>query len=1250
MHLLRTEPGGFVDDADGIARIEQSPADWVILSAADTELASLSTATQRLSRNGEAVSVRLANLMHLRQHASVDLYVDDVLQHARVVVVSLLGGEAYWPYGVERLRAEATARGQTLVIVPGDDHDDPALRAQSSVPDAVSERVWRYLRAGGPGNAMNLLRFIGAGFDDGLDGIDPPRSLPPVAVYHPSSDTASLDSWRADWKIDQPVALVLFYRAHLLAGNTAAFDALCDALQSAGLNPLPLAVASIKDPVCQAAVNALLVESEAQVILNTTAFAIGTAGGDWANPFAREVPVLQVVLGGGNRAAWQDSTLGLQPRDLAMHIALPEVDGRIITRAVSFKGLARRCELTECDVVHYEADAERCTFVATLAAYTAALAITPNAEKRIALILANYPSREGRLGNGVGLDTPASTIGLLQTLAAAGYPVDGVPPDGDALMQRLQSGVTNDPVARALRPVEILLPLSQYRSWFAAHLPADLQDAVVARWGAADAAPDLRDGGIPVAGLMCGEVFVGVQPARGYHLDLSATYHDPDLVPPHSYIAFYFWLRFGFNAHAVVHVGKHGNLEWLPGKGVALSSQCWPDALLGPTPNVYPFIVNDPGEGAQAKRRNQAVIIDHLMPPLTRAESYGPMRELERLVDEYFDAQQLDPRRAKQLLSEILDNAKAAHLDRELRAESDDALIGELDSYLCELKEAQIRDGLHIFGAAPEGRLATDTTVALLRLPRSGGEGADASLIRALAADAGIEYDVLDCALADPCGAPRPGWLADVDTATWRTQGDTVERLEQAAARVVEGALTAPGEHTRAVLPSIEQAQSMLSASAARESAGTLDALRGCFVEPGPSGAPSRGRLDVLPTGRNFYSVDVRAIPTQTAWHLGWKSAGLLVERHLHDHGDYPRTLGLSVWGTATMRTGGDDIAQAFALLGVRPIWDGASHRVTDFEILPVSILDRPRIDVTLRVSGFFRDAFMNVIRLFDAAVQKVAELDESPEDNPIAARVRAETDALVEQGVDTPDARRRAGSRVYGSKPGSYGAGLQGLIDEGCWDERADLAEAYVNWGGYAYGQQQDGEAAHADFETRLGALEAVVHNQDNREHDLLDSDDYYQFQGGMSAAVATYAGREAAVYHMDHSRPESPRARTLKEEINRVVRSRVLNPKWLDGARRHGYKGAFEMAATVDYLFAFDATANVVDDYQYQQVSDTYLLDDANREFMQAHNPSALKEAAERLLEAVDRGLWAEPDPSMVTALQDIVGDMDQAWEEGM
>jgi cobaltochelatase CobN len=752
-----------------------------------------------------------------------------------------------------------------------------------------------------------------------------------------------------------------------------------------------------------------------------------------------------------------------------------------------------------------------------------------------------------------------------------------------------------------------------------------------------------RSGRMMVAGLRFGLTFVGIQPARGYQVDPSAVYHDPDLVPPHGYLAFHFWLRHSFAVDAVVHVGKHGNLEWLPGKGVGLSENCWPDALLGPLPNIYPFIVNDPGEGAQAKRRTQAVIIDHLMPPLTRAETYGPLRHLELLADEYYEAQLLDPRRARELQRDILKLVREAHIDRELQldesldSEADAAIwLPRLDTYLCDLKESQIRDGLHVFGESPSGRLRIDTLLALLRIPRGDGRGAQSSLIRALAKAFGLGLDPLDCDLGQAWEGARPALLQALDGDAWRTSGDTRERLEKYAAQLIEQTLADAADvpqaeqwgDVRAILDGLRDTVApRLDACGPAELQGLLDALAGRFVPAGPSGAPSRGRLDVLPTGRNFYSVDVRNLPTATAWRIGFASANLILERHLQDHGDHLRQLGLSVWGTATMRTGGDDIAQAMALMGVRPVWATGSQRVDDFEILPVSLLDRPRVDVTLRVSGFFRDAFANLIRLFDAAVQAVAALDEPEDLNPLAARVRSEREQLLASGMSEEGARRQAGWRIFGAKPGAYGAGVQNAIDGRLWHSREDLAEVYLNWGGYAYGAADEGTPAREDFARRLSQVQAVVQNQDNREHDLLDSNDYYQFQGGMLAAVESLGGQPAASYHGDHSQPDVPRIRTLKEELNRVVRSRAVNPKWIDGIKRHGYKGAFELAATVDNLFAFDATTHLIDDHHYALLADAYVLDADTRAFIQQHNPDALRDITERLLEAQQRGLWSEP-----------------------
>ncbi|MET3713826.1 cobaltochelatase subunit CobN [Pseudomonas sp. PvP001] len=1248
MHLLRTQPGGFVPD-DSIADLGQTPAELVILCSGDSHLALLAEASEHLPK--DYPSLRLANPMQVQNHASVDLYVDQVLRHAKVILISLHGGIGYWRYGVEQLM-QLAEQGVQVILVPGCDRPDPELAERCTVPAEQADRLWQYLRQGGMGNARNLFGYLGNTWFGRAEPCESPQPLPRTVIYHPAQPTADLAHWQAQWQAHWPVVPLLFYRSHLQAANTGFVDTFCARLQAVGLNPLPIAVASLKEAACLEQVQAWMDEVDAAIILNTTGFAQSSPETPHLRPFRRDIPVIQAICAQDNQALWQANAQGLGARDLAMHIALPELDGRIISRAISFKDLAWHNERSQSDVVCYRAHVERMDFVAELARKWAALARLPNADKRVALVLANYPTRDGRIGNGVGLDTPAAALNILRAMQQQGYPVADLPDSGTALIHALLGGVTNDLEQLDLRPCAQSMALDDYLAAFAL-LPEANQAAVRERWGEPAADPMFRNGRMMIAGLRMGLTFVGIQPARGYQVDVSAVYHDPDLVPPHGYLAFYFWLRHTYGADALIHVGKHGNLEWLPGKGVGLSEQCWPDAILGPMPNIYPFIVNDPGEGAQAKRRTQAVIIDHLMPPLTRAETYGPLRDLELLADEYYDAQMLDPRRAQALEKDILALVRETRIDHELQmaegAEPADWLP-RLDTFLCDLKESQIRDGLHVFGESPQGRLRADTLLALLRIPRGNGQGAQASLLRALAKAFALGFDPLDCDLGAPWIGPLPAALAELTVEPWRSAGDGRERLELYAAQLIERALDGPLElgdgfdDVQLILGHLRDTVApRLDACGPAEMHGLLAALAGRFVPAGPSGAPSRGRLDVLPTGRNFFSVDVRNLPTTTAWRIGFASANLILERHLQDHGDHLRQLGLSVWGTATMRTGGDDIAQAMALMGVRPVWATGSQRVDDFEILPLSLLDRPRVDVTLRVSGFFRDAFANLLRLFDAAVQAVAALDEPDDLNPLAAKVRSEQAQLLAEGVSAEQAAREAGWRIFGAKPGAYGAGVQGAIDGRLWQTREDLAEAYLNWGAYAYGADDEGTAARAPFARRLGQVQAVLQNQDNREHDLLDSNDYYQFQGGMLAAVETLSGQTTASYHGDHSQPDVPRVRTLKEELNRVVRARAANPKWIEGVKRHGYKGAFELAATVDNLFAFDATTHLIDDHQYALLTDAYLLDPDTRGFLQEHNPAALRDMAERLLEAQQRGLWAEPGDYR-QAVEDLLLDTEE------
>ncbi len=1242
MHILAARSGVIGDSVEPVD-LAQEPGDIIVISAADSELAALARAQDALEGRP---SLRLANFMALTHNYSVDLYVEKTLFHAKLIVLRLLGGAAYWPYGLERIAALAREKNIPLAVLPGDARADAGLAAHSTLPRTQTQLLWDYLTQGGPENMDGFLQacahLIGA-------GDEPPAAKPLLksGLYWPGMTTPSLADVKARWSEGAPVAAITFYRALMEGANTAPVDAMIEALSARGLAALPIFVSSLKDKISAATVRELFKATSPAIVLNATGFAVAAFGGEGSEtPFsAAGCPVLQMVFAGSGREAWRDNAQGLNARDLAMNVVLPELDGRILTRAVSFKSDARRHEGTQTSIVTYEAEPDRIAFVADLAANWVRLRNTPARARRVAIILANYPNRDGRIGNGVGYDTPASTVKLLKALRGAGYGIGEFPEHGTALIHSLLEGPTN---SRATpRASDAQLTLAQYKAHYA-ELPGSLRNEVEGRWGSPEDDPFVRNNAFHLAVRIYGNAAVAVQPARGYNIDPAETYHDPALVPPHGYFAFHIWLREIFGAQAIVHNGKHGNLEWLPGKALALSSRCYPEAALGALPNIYPFIVNDPGEGTQAKRRISAVIIDHLTPPLTRAETYGPLKDLEALIDEYYLAHGLDPRRIELLRKHILDLVRANGLDEDSGiAESDDedAALRKLDTYICELKEAQIRDGLHILGQAPEGEQETGLLVALTRVPRALGREGDASLIRALAGDLKTgDFDPLDCEMGAPWKSTKPAALAGLADAPWRSNGDTVERLEMLAAELVSGEKPCDQEWTatQAVLDEVAHTiRPALRQSATNEISSCLAGLSGRFVPPGPSGAPTRGRLDVLPTGRNFYSVDNRAIPTPAAWTLGRKSAEALVLRHLQDHGRWPRTLGLTAWGTSNMRTGGDDIAQALALIGAKPVWDTSSWRVTGYEIIPLAKLARPRVDVTLRISGFFRDAFPAQIELFDSAIRAVGALEEDADDNPIAARMGEDANEALGQGMDEEQARHVAGLRIFGSKPGAYGAGLQALIDEQLWDKRSDLAESYIGWGGYAYGKGVEGEERKEVFTLRLKHIEAVVQNQDNREHDLLDSDDYYQFEGGMSAAIEHVSGTRPTVYHNDHSRPERPVIHTLEEEIGRVVRSRVVNPKWIAGVMRHGYKGASEIVATLDYMFAFAATTGAVRDHHFQLAYDAFIADQDVRDFLAENNAPGLQEMAARFTELLDRDMWTPRSNSVYHELKAITGE---------
>ncbi|MCZ2825377.1 MULTISPECIES: cobaltochelatase subunit CobN [unclassified Modestobacter] len=1152
-----------------------------------------------------------------------------------LVVVRILGAARKY----EDMLRPLLDSGLPVVVLGGEQLPDAELMALSTVPMGVATDAHAYLAQGGPDNIVELHRFLADTVLLDGEGFDAPAVAPDWGLLdRPTSATG-------------PRIAVLYYRAHHLAGNTAFVHTLCEAIETAGGVPVPVYTASLRS-----------VEPEMLDVLRTvdamvvTVLAAGgskpataSAGGDdgaWdVGELARlDVPVIQGLVLGTPRATWAANDDGLSPLDVGNQVAIPEFDGRIISVPFSFK------EVDADGLTSYVPDLERAARVAGTAVAHARLRHTAPADRKIVVMLSAYPTKHARIGNAVGLDTPASVVRLLAAMAGQGYdigPFDGegslpgvADLDGDRLVHALIEAGGQDPdwlTAEQLSGNPVRIPAAEYRRFFDT-LPAELTDRMVEHWGPppGELFVDPTDDCIVFAALRAGNVVVMVQPPRGFGENPIAIYHDPDLPPSHHYLAAYHWLRSSFGAHAVVHVGKHGNLEWMPGKTVGLSASCAPDAALGDLPMVYPFLVNDPGEGSQAKRRAHAVLIDHMVPPMARAETYGDIARLEQLLDEHANIAAMDPPKLPAVRQQIWTLIQAAKLDHDLGLDDRphdaefDEMILHVDGWLCAIKDSQIRDGLHVFGSPPEGDARVGLVLAILRARQIwGGSVAMPGLREALGlvedGSAGLhETDEVEArALALVTAMEAAGWTTD---AVEPTVAEVLGGPHAEVSRVLDFAVAE-------VVPRLAKTTDEIDMA--------LHALDGGYVPAGPSGSPLRGLVNVLPTGRNFYSVDPRAVPSRLAWETGQGLAESLVERYVSETGEHPRSVGLSVWGTSAMRTSGDDVAQVLALLGVRPVWDEASRRVTKLEPIPLGELGRPRIDVTVRISGFFRDAFPHVVTMLDDAVTLAAGLEETPEQNYVKAHVDAD---VAEHGD-----RRRATTRVFGSKPGAYGAGLLSLIDSRDWRTDADLAEVYAVWGGYAYGRDLDGVAARADMETSYRRIAVAAKNIDTREHDIADSDDYFQYHGGMVATVRALTGSSPKAYIGDSTRPEHVRTRSLVEETSRVFRARVVNPKWLAAMRRHGYKGAFEMAATVDYLFGYDATTGVVADWMYEKLAQSYVLDPENREFMEQSNPWALHGIAERLLEAVERKMWAEPDPALLAELQQAYLDTEGDLEGG-
>ncbi len=1097
MHVVFRESHG-LEEAETPMDLGQDAADLVVLSLSDSDLGAFAGGWHRGGGpEGRLPTLRLANIVALKHPLSVDTYVEQTLSGARGILIRLIGGVPYWPYGLQQIRALAQQKGIALAVLPADGRPDARLDELSTVPKSTLRRLAHLCDTGGAVAAQAALAQMALAAGLYAGPVRGAKSLPQVGAWTPEEAACcpvlALGSGAA--LVGQPRILLVFYRSYLVAADLAPITALFAAFRARGFDVTALFAPSLKAPEAAGWLRRQVAALAPAAIVNATAFS-GKGEGGTSPLDVAGVPVFQVALATSTRKAWAEAERGLSPADLAMHVVLPEVDGRIMGGVASFKDPGKKDAHLQYSRFAHRADTGRIAAIADRVQGWTRLAALPAAQRRVALILSTYPGKDWNMGHAVGLDAPQSAEAILNDLRGANYDI----------------GAGGTPLHEALLRRETAWPVADYKTALS-RLPAELRATLADVWGDPEDDPDCRDGAFHFAATRRGKAWIALQPERDTQKGREDSYHDLSRTPRHAYVAFYLWLQ--SNADALVHIGAHGTLEWLPGKSVALSETCWPEVLTGALPVIYPFIVNDPGEAAQAKRRIGAVTLGHIPPPLRASGTPERLARLEALLDEFSNADGLDPRRRDRLQSDIREEAQTQGLEKDLgldRAGCSAEAIGRIDRFVCDIKDSQFAEGLHIWGRAPQG----DTPFA--------------------------------------------------------TAG-----------------------------------------SVAGERQALLDALAGRRIPAGPSGSPYRGRRDVLPTGRNLFTTDPRAVPTRAACAQGVRLADELIRRHLQDEGDWPRGLIVDLWGSATMRTAGEEYAMALHLLGVRPVWDAGSERVSGIEVLPLAEMDRPRIDVTLRVSGLFRDVFPTLSALFAQAVRALAARDEAPDWNPYAGCVDL--------------------ARVYGPAPGSFGLGMGAALDDYTEEGREKAGLAWLNASAWAL----DGEAAVRDaagIRARVAQADCFVHPQDLPETDLLLASDYAAHEAGFAAAQ-TVTGGTAALYHLDNTDPDRPRARSLSEEIARVVRARAAQPAWIEGMKQHGFRGAAEIAATLDHMASFAHLAGAVPPHLFDLYHDATLGDPETDGFLQDANPQAHRAMQARFSGLLEAGLWQTRRNSVMAGL---------------
>ncbi len=1238
MHRLASLPGE--DSELDISLVEQPSAPYLFLTSASSDIATLASTIQNEKTCNWEGQIRALPLNALKHPAQIDHYLYTTARETKVILLRLLGNRGHWSYGLEKVKKwQEEFPNRNLIVISGTEEHADELHEMGSIDVRIINRIFNLLKVGGVQNMATTLKI--------MESLDVNQVL--TQKQFEVEEISDPIKWK--WEdIEGTKIGVILYRSLYQSGDYDLANSIELELKRKSLVPRIIWVSNLRNSDLQEEVIKIFSQEKVAGLITTTSFSsINPKTNNNSISFwdKLKVPVIQAITSTMSIEEWTKSERGLSAIDLSMQIVMPEIDGRISTRPCAFRAL-KEANNSLATAVHYlKAYPESVSWICSHIDHWVRLRKTCTIDRKISIMLANYPTKNGRLANGVGLDTPSSACEIIKWLQEEGYYLgeESIPQNSSELITKILSARTNDPQSYDKKPLEYL-SLTEYIQYWN-QIPLESRTRIINRWGNPSNAEDLEKNGFPILGIKFGNISILIQPSRGYDPESLTDLHCPDLVPPHKYLANYFWIRKCFKAHAVVHLGKHGSLEWLPGKGVGLSPLCYPDILIGELPNIYPFIVNDPGEGSQAKRRSQAVIIDHLTPPLTLAGLHGDLLDLEGLMDEYYESRLISSKRSNIIENKILklltqNNWPGIHKESENELNIE-LVFKNVESYLCEIKESQIRAGLHIFGKQPESKQLIELCLLIAKTPRLDRFGLTQWIANLLNLEIDPWMDEASEQLSESDRKKLDKYITK--DKTHRLKLETIEWIEEQATLLLECIVNCKSTSSKLINPllsalSSEKAYlskikleiwSKLSCSADTEKCNFLKALSGIRIPAGPSGAPTRGRPEVLPTGRNFYSVDLRGLPTESAWDLGKRSAEQILELYLMENGENLKHLALSVWGTSTMRNGGEEICQLLSLLGVKPVWDGPTRRVVSFEIVPLEILQRPRVDVILRISGLFRDAFPNLITYANQAISIVANLDEPHEMNPLAeSRSKGENTA-----------------RIYGSAPNSYGAGLQALIDSGNWESKNDLANAYLAWSKWNYSESTEAISDLDGLKSCLEKVQVVLHSQDNREHDILDSDDYYQFHGGLTAAISVIKGSSPKALFADNANPQKPKIHNLRKEIDKVMRSRVLNPKWINGMKKHGYKGAFEMGASIDYLFAFDATTGMVDDWCYSEICKTWLEEKSTLRFLAEKNPWVLRDIAERLLEASNRNLWEKATKKEIDLLQKIVHKSDKDIE---